>query len=274
MAATGIETVISLPRIIQRPWGVLTQVARNLTWDPRMGFGVEFQTTPLHELSIVAADCITNYSKAASGFNEVETQPAFYVYDGFECSALSGVADEMRSMSDERVDVLLSDRIAEELMTGAASGGHGLQASATVLSDAAGVVAGVAALENWIGENGNGAQGTIHMTPATLTWAVHHGVVNLRSGVYYTPGGHLVSADSGYIGNMKPDDGNAAAAGSEYIYATGPVFWSRSPITEFSETSSDRDFDFTRDVERVLREMLGIVVFDPDTVGAIETVLT
>jgi hypothetical protein len=75
-----------------------------------------------------------------------------------------------------------------------------------------------------------GGQGVIHIPYSALPTFVARGLVKQESvgGSIYTSAGNKVVPGLGYTGSGP--DGSAAAAGTSWIYGTGPVFGYRSEV--------------------------------------------
>ncbi|MFL5309677.1 MAG: hypothetical protein ACJ79H_04395 [Myxococcales bacterium] len=91
------------------------------------------------------------------------------------------------------------------------------------------VVNGLALLEGEIARSGK--LGLIHMSPMAATFLRNYYVIDDKTGVLRTINGNVVIPDAGYVDAVAPDGGHApAAAGQEWMYATGPIDIRRSEI--------------------------------------------
>jgi hypothetical protein len=82
---------------------------------------------------------------------------------------------------------------------------------------------------------------------------VTNGTINLRNGVYYSPGGHPVVADSGYEGDAG-------------FYATGPVYFDITDVEIFNSIEAVDGFTEVRNILNSLQMAYAVLAFDPDTV--------
>jgi hypothetical protein len=171
----------------------------------------------------------------------------FTVYAEFDCS-LVGLADATTVATDALARVE-SWQVSNAFWTGTAgtAGGTGQTtvyphlAENTELDDPSGAVlqtavsptvtgdAAVAlgAVEQALAACYNG-RGLIHIAPAALPTFEYFDLVQRDGDALYTPAGNRVVVGSGYTGSSPA--GAAPAAGTSWIYATGPVFGYRSAV--------------------------------------------
>lgn len=128
----------------------------------------------------------------------------------------------------------------------------------------------------------NGFQGYIHMSPLALQAA--HELLHFVDGRYYTANQNTVVADPAYDGTVFPD-GEALTAGQEWLFGTGPVAWSLSPVRDTGVFLMTNDEDHNRAspadppglgmrnqlLYRVIRE--GLTSFDNCSHVAVEAIL-
>lgn len=269
---------VILPPPPVRPQGLLLDVAQQIPDEAYQSTGAS--RWALHgvtwnpwvfELPIAEeAQCDTIYDKQPEDIAAPVSQLPFLVWRSLQCSALSGMRDELNGRVLYSVDTLFSASLAVELETGAASGGIGLigntdfppeivSASPVLLSVA------LAELEEYLAANLSGAVGVIHLTPALYSIAHAHGLaVNGR-----THTGHRLVGDAGHTGSGTPEGGSAPGTGNAWIYATSTVWYdhTRANLTE-SYGADPGDFDFSRNVDRPLAERIAIVLFDPTVLAA------
>lgn len=265
MAVTGFGPVLDYPSAPVRPWGLLLDTIPRLNGvGSRWPLGVKFQGANYDPLFANDVDCTPSGLAEPHGYNDVEEQPAFSVYDSVICSTLSKTFDEVSAYIDQRWPVLISNAFAHELLTGDVSDGHSLQDDDVALAASGSIVEAVSRLEGILAQNLLGGQGLIHLPPSLLTYAVTNGTVNLKGTRYFSPSGHLVVADSAYEASGAP--GSTAVA-----YATGPVYWlatERSPLSGIAHENTD----FSRNTVQAIEESYGLLLFDPDLVWS--TVVT
>jgi len=104
------------------------------------------------------------------------------------------------------------------------------------------------------------SQGFIHLAPSALAWAVTNGTINLRGDRYYSPGGHIVIADAGY---------QVSETTASVVYASGPVWWkmtNRQGVARSVDEIFDWDAADRKNLQVVIEELYGLLVFDPATV--------
>ena len=111
-----------------------------------------------------------------------------------------------------------------------------------------------------------GVAGSIFLTPGLLANAVTHYGVEWRDGSYRTPAGNLVISDPGFYNADAPTGQAASAAGSEWVYASGPVMY-RSSMPKFFESRQRPGVD--RNVITAFVDSFGILVFDACAVTAV-----
>jgi hypothetical protein len=95
-----------------------------------------------------------------------------------------------------------------------------LQPAAVSITGTYDVVEALGLLEQSIA-NCLGAQGMIHVTLPVFDALVNQLVVFQKNGLWYTAKGNMVVPGSGYTGNSPA--GAAPAAGTSWMYATGPM---------------------------------------------------
>lgn len=240
--------------------------AEGVTWNPSM-----FVLPDADE-----AQCDSIYDKQPDDILPPVTQPAFLLWRSLQCSRLSGALDLLTERINYSLDDLASASFAAELETGAASGGLGLVGSAqnepTVVSGTAVVLpVAFAALENYLADTLHGAVGFIHLTTDLLLLAASLGLVEWDGSVFRSRTGHVVVGDSGHSGAGTPaGDGVATAGeGEAWIYATSTVWYAETSIQDSGSFGVDPGgFDFSTNVDKPVAERYGLVLFDPDVLGA------
>lgn len=257
MAATNAAPVLNLPLPELRPWGLFTQVATNITdqLGTRFPAGVQFQPLDVGN-SLVLAEIDSNLCAVEDQVTDLRdwpdtiTQSGFQIYDTVTCSALWKTPEEIAQDIARRWPLLISYALAAQFLAGA--DGYSL-ADATGLTAQSTVVAAIAELEEKLAIELGNIQGTIHMAPSVLAYAVTNGTVNLRNNILYSPGGHQVIADAGY---------QASETTTSTIYATGPVYYGlteRTPRPRFGF----QGVDFAHDIINWFEDVYGVLLFDP-----------
>lgn len=131
-----------------------------------------------------------------------------------------------------------------------------LQTAATVVTGApVDIVMGLGLLEQALANCYQG-DGVIH-APASLGSAlIAWGLIRLVGGRYETTNGNLVAIGRGYDGTSPA---GATTSGVAWMYATGAVFYARSPLREFSRTEM---FDRNTNTLDALAERTYVVGWD------------
>lgn len=217
-------------------------------------------------LDTLESTCASTYNKTSGEVPDYVTQPAFLLYDSLACSTLGLSFATLAGRVRRNLEVMASAAFAAELETGAVSGGHALVDGSTINATAAELHRALHDLEQHLADTLHGATGMIHLTPGLL--AIAPGIA-WRDGAYRTRTGHVVVGDAGHSGTPGPTGQSDASASQSWVYATGPVFYRQGPIkglTGIEEGNSE--IYIPTNTNRPLGETFGVVVFDPDTVGA------
>lgn len=247
-----------------------------LTWSQRQSGAA---------LRVTNADCsqadITDNPRVCQ--EETEQLP-FTISDALELSpsnwmAIDGDGGGVDAELLSNAAHLISAAFASELVTGAGSGGLSLAGEATAPT---GIAFGDAATPLWnaltvieseLAERLLNGQGMIHLPPAMLAQAVDVYSLRWMDGHWVTPLGNIVVADAGYVGMADPygDGAAAAAAGEDWIYGSGPV-WFLSTDDELNGAKfTPENFTFsTNDIERWVKSY-GMLIFEPRFVTAVLT---
>jgi len=269
-------TLLSVAREIPRDQLVRNGVDRTLA-------GVEFTPWPASARTREPANCDTVYDK--STIREVDdtvAQPSFLMWDRIECSTggleLDWLVDAALQGLDDYVTVALALELEDPN-----SGGFGLRGNATYTptvgsATAEPIAVAIARLEEYLaGSKWAGAMGVIHLTPALLTLAAAAEVIMWdpsagSMGAYVTPTGHCVVGDAGHLGSAAPQGQSGAGTDEAWIYATSDVWYalgSTSPLSITQAGTPDEAVRYMgRNKNRPLLERAGLVVFDPNVLGA------
>lgn len=183
----------------------------------------------------------------------------FTVYAEIDCSAV-GFWDRSQELAETALGEVEEFQVERALWTGLAGGVVGvlphlaanaaivdgditLQTAATTVSGAAvfDVVEGIGELERALAECFHGV-GVIHV-PRSLAPALADANLLVRDGFrYLTPNGNLVVLGSGYTGSSPS---GISTGGSDWVYATGPLFIYRSgveitpPVSTLNRNNND-----------------------------------
>lgn len=202
---------------------------------------------------------------------------AFSFVDFTTCTAQEYVDAEADFQTTTRILANTSFELASELMMGAVRGyDPGTPNVNPSLSSAAveiepGPVSPSEALlriERQLGTDLRNAQGVIHVEPGMLDRFAEIGEAQLEDGIWYTPTGHIIVADAGYIGAVPAFDTGELSHDQTWVFTSGIPRWFVSDPRRRSERVEE-DMNFTRDERAPIWERHGIVIFDPSVVGAI-----
>lgn len=290
---SNMEKLVQAPPPRRRPWGLLVDVADRITDEEltqgranRVGAGVTWTPWGCDALRRGNVDCDTDWlagtdapeytdgeidletvddtkDGAVRSYADTAVQAPFKLVDGLACSALSMDSVELTNRIQTRMSVFTSSILARELMDGWASNGISLSSEATTLTQPYGGIDGVfAALEEHLADTLHGARGLVHIPPPVLHVAKEHGYVAYMDGALYTSTGHLVVSDAGTDGTIGP---SSAGATEYWLYASGPVgYYLSDPFV-----LGGSDFEVAKNTLERFVEAMGLVVFDPCSVGAV-----
>lgn len=239
-----------------------------VTWDP----------WPCRALTVDAEDVCTadTLDVTPDECDAWISQTPFRISDAAKASLLAYTLEEVGARLSARYNRSVSAAFASELISGTASGGQSLSSTATAPN---GIAFGGAAVPIWhalavleeeIAERLQGSVGYIHLPPGLLAQAVNtYGLSLNAQGMWETPAGNIAISDAGYL-NPPPPTGEAASnATTDWVYASGPVWYAATVpilIGDGAET-----VDFTRNRFTRYIAGYGILVFDPCPVTAVLT---
>jgi hypothetical protein len=281
---TGMEKTAMVPRPAQRPWGTLVasvaegiEIRReaNEPANSEWGAGVVIWGEPCGGIEAVTLQCSSDVDVERDlfpfGANDITFDP-FGVYVTRECNRMSGISGELLGSARMRLAEQVSARLAQELYDGALTGNPNIRTGATVPSvTTTDLDTALSHLEDHLAALYGNMQGTIHMSPGALSCAARSEQLVREGAKWYTPSGHLVIADAGYDGSEPvsavDSDGIAVApqstpaAGTEWIYATGPVAWQMGPEIDHGA----EDLGATRKSNRdgAIAQRLLLAIYDP-----------
>lgn len=269
MASTEYANVVEFPTPNLRPWGLFLDNALvlpdSLFDEPtRWTLGVKFQPFDFTELELETLPSNPCTDPAEIGdpreYTDVETQAAFSLVDQVTCSTLWKTEGQLAANIAERWPLLVSEAFARELLSGSAGGGLSLSNSDTDAGATSTVAAAIAEFEERLALGLNNAQGMIHLAPSALVYGVKDGIINFQGGRYFSPGGHIVIADAGY---------QATETTTSVGYATGPVYYKLTD-RQGRARSVDEVLDWRvaqrKNVQTVIDDAYGLILFDPNTV--------
>lgn len=283
MATTSMAPVIGTLPASGASYGLL-EVMRPLVFDA----GQE-ERWPGHGLSFLQRPCRGGYRSNTDGCVDTDpttaTVPAvdcndwieqrpFRVYDVMDVSVFDWNTLGVEAMMMERMRYIQSALFAQELIDGVGATGVSLSNTATAPTDVAfgvatGLTRAVAVIENELALRLMGRQGVIHMTPGMLLQAVTPCGLEEdgTTGVWTTPNDTIVVADAGYVNALGPTGNTGSAAGTDWIYGSGEIFYA-STTPELIGTLT-QSFSITRDQVRRFIEGYGLLAFEACPVTAI-----
>ena len=201
----------------------------------------------------------------------------FRVFDGITTSTLNATTSAaLRAGLEARSANWLSWAFARQLATGSATGASNNLKTAAVGRAPAGVNYGSTAtplynafaiLETHLATKIHNGAGIIHIPPGLLSNAIDECALEREGDRFYTPSGHLVVADAGYVGMPAPTGASASGSGEDWVYATGPVFYRLiAPEIVGGELVA---VDIRTNDRTLWIEGYGIVLFEPEIVTAV-----
>lgn len=282
---TGMEFVVRLPLpgthsrrlldVIKRIPGTDTPEGQAAGNNMRWLNGVKFEPWPCRKLQAIAsADCSEETLAAITAVCEPAiTQKTFQIIDALKASTLEWTVEMLDAYLGLRAQTMMSSVFASELISGTASTGYSLSGSAHAPDDIAFGAAAkpvwevLAALESELADSIPNQQGLIHMPPGLMSTAVtSYGLSPNANGVFETVNGNLVVSDSGYYQPKQPTGQPAPSAGTDWIYASGPVFYQATDFMGLGIGSET--YNFSRNTINRWISGYGILVFDPCPVTA------
>jgi hypothetical protein len=225
------------------------------------------------EGDLITANIDDTKASALIGYDEVTVHPAFKVVDGLQCSTLSFPDDTSRNASmvnrlQNRMRRMISHDLANELVTGFASGGPSLSSEAQELFPLFGGIHGaIATIEGHLGFALPASQGCVLVPPAILPALVDAGWVIVVGASLMTVTGHMVIADSGFYGGTGPG-GVDSGLGEYWVYATSTIGWAVSDTRLLGDTTHDT-LDVASNIRERLAEAYAQVAFEPCSVAAV-----
>ena len=272
MAQAPIDN--DLNTVDRRPYALLLDVAQPLPENTRWPLaGITWVPWGCTDIQVDPVGCEITNIKTLEDFATIETQTAFLLIDGIQCSTLSADPEMLDARLSKRLDILASAAFATELMFGTNGGPNSFRSSETTIisNTARSLRLAFVDLETFLASRLHGARGVIHLTPGALALAAADGLVHFINGEWVTATGHQVVADAGYTG-AAPNGVAAVAADVAFLYASGPVYHAISAIKPVGARNQE-SVDMTRNVYEFFSERYGIVAFDPCSVGAVRTTL-
>jgi hypothetical protein len=266
----GLRIPVTAPRPSPRAWG--TAVASYALLD-----GPEYEPTerrPLPWLNGVkfndfgcerttgAApdDCGPTERPAVAEIpSESEFDP-YVVYSDVACTTLQATGEELAAYAIAHTEVAKSYHLAAQVERAAyETGNPSLATGASPIANSDQSLSGAfVAIEDALADLLDGGVGMIHISAALLGPAVGACGLQRIDSVWYTPTGHIVVADAGYLG-VSPYTGGSVA-GELWVYGSGPVFYALAmPMVVGAPWEN---IDYTRNDLTIRTEQYGIAIFD------------
>lgn len=264
--------IVNAPAFTVPPYGLWEAVQHPATPDHWMA-GITYEeqcpdaTTTYDECLVVTGTGSPPPAPAAKSPTLVKdfrgAQP-FTVYTEFDCSPV-GLTDAA-TIARDALARIEADSVESAFWTGTAGGvqsvlphlaanteildtdGIILQSAATVCATGVDVARGLGALEDCLGDC-YGGLGIIHIPRFALPTFIAAYLIVERDGGLYTVSGHRVVVSDAYPGTSPA--GDAPAAGTSWIYATGAMIGYRSDVRFFSPRES---FDRAENTMRLIAE--------------------
>lgn len=191
----------------------------------------------------------------------------FTVYGHYRCSPTGTGVDLAQERAQEHLLAREEARVEQALWTGDLGNVPALQAAGTVTlgGGAVSLVRGLGLLEEYLAAH-YGSLGVIHATRGAALAAVAADAVTNTGPRLFTALGTPVAAGAGYPGSGPA--GQAAAAGTSWLYATPALFGYRSEVFTSTNRQGDLLDRSTNDLYAVA-ERSYLLGFDPCGVAAV-----
>lgn len=198
---------------------------------------------------------------------------AFTVYGHFQCSPVGWSVDQAQERAVSHLKNREEARVEQAFWTSDLGNIPSLQRDAgavqpaptTVGTGTSDIITGLGLLEDFIGDS-YGSLGVIHLTRATATAALSRNALIVSGGRLVTLLGTPVVAGAGYPGTGPA--GQAAAAGTQWAFASPALFGYRSDIFDSSDIAGDL-FDRANNNLYAVAERSYLIGFDPCGVAAV-----
>lgn len=268
-----LNAIDVLPRSADEPAGDTPWWLHGAAWNP----------VGLFDPVVAAIDTCSpaDFATTANGRScqAAANQVPFQMFDAFQDTLVDVGPD-----GGAKIDQLLTDRYDqwESWAFARALVGTAVVANAATLASTAAAPTGVpfgsaataiwnalAILETHLARKMQNGRGLLHIPPGFLGQAVVYYGVREVNGQWVTPLGNVVIADGGYVDPLKPTAAAAASAGTDWVYASGPV-WYRKTGPQFIG-GHWQSIDITRDTIKRWLDSYGLLVFDPAPVAAVLT---
>lgn len=200
--------------------------------------------------SIEDPACVTADDRASKTFGEISVVSGepFAVYKGVQCADIS---DDDSAWAEHGLELTEGIAVEQRVMQDTLSGAVDLTpASGSAVS----IARGIALLEGYAAANYGGVP-VLHMGRSTATIGIAEDLLDADSNhVLSTPQGALVANGGGYELNLGPD-GEEADEGTAWIYVTGAVVVTRTPVVT-NRALGVSDFESRVNIQRALAERM------------------
>lgn len=275
----GARPIVDPPQFTSLPYGLWESIQHptppshwqhGVTWIERCARG---DTTYDECISVTGTGSPPGpASKTANVLQEFRGATPVTVYAEFECSPVGiGEAEQAATEALSRVE---NNRLEAAVWTGLSGAqttvfphlaadaevldadGIILQTTVSVCITGADIAEVLGGLENCLADCHSG-QGLIHIPPEALPTFYAWNLAIERDGALFTPAGHRIVVGTGYTGSSP--DGSVPAAGTTWIYATGPMFGYRGDVFFTRERDS---FDRAENTMQMIAERTYVVGFE------------
>lgn len=222
---------------------------------------------------------LATYNKLPRELPAVQFQHAFLLWDSLQCTTLASSLEWLNDRIDVDFELMESAAFAAELESGA-NGTLGLKGDSTHVparpqaNTAVSIRLGIYSLEQHLASVLSDGVGMFHVTPGLLVLLAADYIVEWDGSVFRTATGHIVVGDAGFTGGVIPQGGTGAAAGTNWIYASGPVWTAIADgSTQELRETGEGQVALRTNKNRPLKEEHGLFVFDPGFVGAVKVTI-
>lgn len=254
MAIAPRGFVVKSPRCNQPPkYGLLSSIDPITPSDSHwMASGLEWEDPicgPQVEAFIDQCPPATGYSKPEDDFNMFCHSDPFVVIGSYHCSPVGRPADEAFEIARQRLLTWESYRVERVLWTGITQDGEGVNPSFANGNTTCGIepedlsaagaidpVSAVALLEAELAERVS-CGGTLHVPYGLMAYLAKHNLLIVDGDELYSPTGFKIIAGHGYPGSAIGND--PAAAGTTWVFATGPMVIARSNVMMVPDNVSE-----------------------------------
>lgn len=255
------------PVILPARYGLLTVATPVTPADGHWEGGITWDNELCTEVHSTSLQCppVADPKIAERDFEACCADP-FVLYGSYDCPPVGRKATDAFRIATERLRVHESRELERVFWTGVTDSGETVNPSLafgnntcgtepvdlTVANPGLNVLGGLAVLESALVDCAPGG-GVIHVNYGVAPFLAHHNLIYRDGDTWYTVTGQRLAFGAGYPGSGP--ENVAAAAGTTWMFATGPIGIWRSDIfltPERLDQAVDRDInDVTVFAERV-----------------------